>query len=67
MKNHEDSRPTPLAYTVTRAVEVSGLSRSAIFEAVKAGELRSTKKGRRRLIFHESLVEYLKPADGAAS
>jgi Helix-turn-helix domain len=67
MPSKDDSgAPVPIAYPVKVAVRVSGLSRSAIYEAIRAGELRSTKKGKRRIIFHTSLVEYLtKPEEPA--
>jgi excisionase family DNA binding protein len=58
MKPEDDAR-TPITYSVEMAVHMSGLPRSKLYEAIRDGELRSTKKGRRRLIFHDGLVEYL--------
>jgi excisionase family DNA binding protein len=44
-----------LSLTVQDAVRLAGLSRTAIFDAVRAGHLASTKVGGRRLIMAASL------------
>jgi excisionase family DNA binding protein len=60
----EDEARTPISYSVEMAVHMTGLPRSKLYEAIRDGELRSTKIGKRRLIFHDGLVEYLnKPSD----
>ncbi len=48
-----------LAFRVNEAVAVSGLSRSTIYELLKAGKLRAVKIGGRRLILRESLQALL--------
>ncbi len=48
-----------LAFRVTEAVAVSGLSRSTLYELLKAGKLRAVKIGGRRLILRESLQALL--------
>ena len=43
----EDGR---LAYSVNEFAKICGLGRTSIFEAIRVGELRAVKKGRRTLI-----------------
>lgn len=54
-----------IAVTIPEAVRASGMSRSAIYEALKRGDLSARKAGRRTLIpfadlqaFIASLPEY---------
>lgn len=56
----------PLALTVPDAVRISGMSRSAIYEALRRG-LPARKSGRRTLILFADLEAYLAslPAYGA--
>jgi excisionase family DNA binding protein len=49
----------PLTLTIPNAVEVSGMSRTAIYEALKAGRLVAVKAGRRTLIRYSSLTDYV--------
>jgi excisionase family DNA binding protein len=46
---------TPVAHPIPRAVHVTGLSRSLLYELMKRGELAFIKVGRRRLIGHGDL------------
>ncbi len=48
-----------LAFRVNEAVAVSGLSRSTLYELLKAGKLRAVKVGGRRLILREDLQALL--------
>ncbi len=48
-----------LAFRVNEAVAVSGLSRSTLYELLKAGRLRAVKVGGRRLILREDLQALL--------
>ena len=48
-----------LLYRVPEAVEVSGMSRSRLYEKMTAGELESVKVGRTRLIPHDALVAFI--------
>ena len=50
---------TPLAVTIPEAVKLSGMSRSAIYEALKRQEITARKAGRRTLITFADLEAYL--------
>lgn len=49
----------PLSVTIPDAVKATGMSRSAIYEALKRGELVARKAGRRTLIPFADLQAYL--------
>ncbi|WAT17109.1 helix-turn-helix domain-containing protein [Aurantiacibacter sp. MUD11] len=49
----------PIAVTIPQAVQASGLSRSALYEAMKRGDLTARKAGRRTLIAFADLEAYL--------
>jgi hypothetical protein len=51
-----DQRPT---CSVDDAVEASGLSRSLLYQKMKAAELAFTKVGKRRLVQVQSLLQLL--------
>lgn len=44
-----------LAYSVAEAVELTPLSRTAVFDLIASGQLRSVKVGRRRVIPADAL------------
>lgn len=48
-----------LSYPITEAAEKASSSRSEIYEALKRGDLRAKKNGRRTVILHDDLVAYL--------
>jgi hypothetical protein len=48
-----------LAHTIAEFVQLSGLSRSFIYEEIKAGRLIVRKAGRRSLILHDEGEAYL--------
>jgi excisionase family DNA binding protein len=48
-----------LAFNIDDAVETSRLGRTSILDAIRAGELRAVKRGRRLLIFPQDLREWL--------
>ncbi len=56
-----------IAHTIPEAVAVSGVSRSAIYLALKTGELRARKRGTRTLIEDAELRRFIAnlPAFGA--
>lgn len=50
---------TPIAVTIPEAVKLSGLSRSALYEALKRQAITAKKAGRRTLIQFSELETYL--------
>jgi excisionase family DNA binding protein len=48
-----------LAHTIPQAVHASGLSRSTLYDALKAGKLRARKSGRRTIIEDEELRRFI--------
>lgn len=50
---------TPLAVTIPDAVKLSGMSRTAIYEALKRQDITARKAGRRTLISFADLQTYL--------
>ena len=63
----EMEKPDPIFVTIPRAVEVSGCTRTRIYDALKRGDLTARKAGRRTLINYADLQAYLAslPAYGA--
>lgn len=49
----------PIALTISEAVKVSGKSRTALYDALKRGDLSARKAGRRTLILFADLQAYL--------
>jgi excisionase family DNA binding protein len=56
----------PVVYSVDEAAEALRLSRSALYELIRSGRVRSVKSGRRRLVPVAALGEYVADLDGLA-
>jgi excisionase family DNA binding protein len=50
---------TPLAYSIPEACASSRMGRTTLYEAIRAGELRAVKRGRRTLILAEDLKSWI--------
>jgi hypothetical protein len=57
-----------LAYSIPDAVAASGLGRTRLYSAIKAGDLRTKKFGRRTIILVDDLKSFLEalPTQAAA-
>jgi len=48
-----------LVYSIDQVLDLTTLSRSTIGRAIKKGKLRAARAGRRTLILHVDLINYL--------
>jgi excisionase family DNA binding protein len=60
---------TPQSYSIQQVVLSTGVSRTSIYEEIKAGRLRAVKQGKRTLILADDLARWLQslPAVGSAA
>ncbi len=48
-----------MAYTIAEACAAAGIGRSSLYKAIRAGELRAIKCGRRTLVLRNDLYRWL--------
>ena len=54
----------PVSLSPEQAAQVLGVTRTRVYVAIKSGELKSYKDGRRRLVSREAIREYVATKDG---
>lgn len=57
--------PTRLSYSLAEFIEATGLTRTAAYEAVANGSLRTFKHGRRRFVSAQAAQEWIRIHEGA--
>ena len=55
----QDPHSGRLAHSVDEAARLTGLSRDLLYDEMRRGHLASVKVGRRRLIIHQHLQQFL--------
>lgn len=63
----DTAAPAPICYSINEAVLATGnaLSRTRIYDLMRAGELETRKIGRRTMIMARSLAAYIEKAPPA--
>lgn len=51
--------PQRIAHSVDETVQISGTSRTSVYEAIRSGELKAKKLGRRTLVLDDDLRAWL--------
>ena len=64
--NAQTDTSAPLVYSLDRAASMIDLSRRSLYRLIDAGELRTVKLGRRRLVPADELARITRPAEVAA-
>ena len=54
------TEPAPMMFRISTVVRLTGLSRSVIYEQIRAGRLRTVKQGSATLITAAALDDYVK-------
>lgn len=57
--NHGERKVQPLTVSVDDAQVISGLGRTTLYRLIEAGQLETTKLGRRRLVRVDSLKKLI--------
>jgi excisionase family DNA binding protein len=55
-----DQRGERLAYSITEAAQITGLSRDLLYDQMRRGKLSYLKVGRRRIITRQQLEAFLR-------
>jgi excisionase family DNA binding protein len=66
-QSHRLHPPGKVLYRVTEAMALLSMSRSAIYEEIRSGRLRSVKRGRSRLISASAIADYVALLEHEAS
>jgi excisionase family DNA binding protein len=53
------TEPAPMMFRISTVVKLTGLSRSVIYEQIKAGRLRTVKQGSATLVTAAALDDYV--------
>jgi excisionase family DNA binding protein len=53
------TEPAPMMFRISTVVKLTGLSRSVIYEQIRAGRLRTVKQGSATLIIAAALDDYV--------
>src|SRR5262249_7674951 len=56
---HTENRMNQIAYNISEVCAASRASRTTVYEAIKAGQLRAVKRGRRTLVLAVDLRSWL--------
>ncbi|ROQ96773.1 excisionase family DNA binding protein [Streptomyces sp. 2132.2] len=59
MSHHGAEAAAPVLYRVTEATTVLRLSRTVIYELIRAGRLRTVTEGRTRLVPASAIADYV--------
>lgn len=59
--------PTRLSYSLAEFIEATGLTRTAAYEAVADGSLRTFKHGRRRFVSVQAAQEWIRAHEGGSA
>lgn len=59
MPLHEEPQVAPLSHRVDRVVELTGASRTNVYDALRKGELEAVKLGRATLVLDSSLRRWV--------
>ncbi|PZU27393.1 MAG: ethanolamine utilization protein EutA [Stenotrophomonas sp.] len=62
--NHQSER---LSYTTDEACASTGLNRNALYRAMNAGQLKTFKVGKRRMVSARALREFIEAREKEAS
>jgi excisionase family DNA binding protein len=56
---HSENRMNPIAYSIAEACAAARAGRTALYEAIRSGQLRAVKRNRKTLILVDDLRRWL--------